>query len=416
MKHFRPYLLLLILLFPLLAGCPFEKADQRVVLWTDRPEFAAYAQAFNSAQNEYVVEVVYKDSPASALKSKKAGRWDVAIGPFLNSVSLNDTFIPLENLFADGTVDKAQFYQNALEKGIQDGHQMLLPLSFNVPAFIFQSGKIKQEYDSFALAPDSFSAICLDFNKAKSRHAKSAFSPLWNPESLFFFSILSPGLCSQFEAGTEVRQQDVEIGLDQIRQQIKDLDGGIKAEAKFREKYLYKNPLELLDSGHIFFWYGDVGSFYTLPADRRQNLDFRYYLNVDGKVSACEDMLWLGVPKKGGNTKGAVAFIQWLMNPEVQQNLILKAREMGIRSFGLAGGFSAMKTVNEDALPQIYPFINTFIPLEEYLAFPDSCPPDWYAFKNGAVIPYLVQECSAEETTRKLWEVSESWRRMNAGQ
>ena len=79
MRHFRPYLLLLILLLPLLAGCPFEKADQRVVLWTDRPEFAAYAQAFNSAQNEYVVEVVYKDSPASALKGKKVGRWDVAI-------------------------------------------------------------------------------------------------------------------------------------------------------------------------------------------------------------------------------------------------------------------------------------------------------------------------------------------------
>ena len=145
---------------------------------------------------------------------------------------------------------------------------MLLPLSFNVPAFIFQSGKIKQEYDSFALAPDSFSAICLDFNKAKSRHAKSAFSPLWNPESLFFFSILSPGLCSQFEAGNEVSQQDVESGLAQIRQQIKDLDGGIKAETKFREKYLYKNPLELLDSGHIFFWYSDVGSFYTLPPTR----------------------------------------------------------------------------------------------------------------------------------------------------
>ena len=416
MRHFRLGILLLILLIPLLTGCPFEKADQRVVLWTDRPEFAAYAQSFNSAQNEYVVEVVYKDSPASALKSKKASRWDVAIGPFLNSVSLNDTFMPLEGLFTDGTVDKTGFYQNALEKGVHDGHQMLLPLSFNVPAFIFQSGKIKQEYDSFALAPDSFSAICLDFNKAKSRHAKSAFSPLWNPESLFFFSILSPGLCSQFEVGSEVSQQDVESGLAQIRQQIKDLDGGIKAEAKFREKYLYKNPLELLDSGHIFFWYSDIGSFYTLPSDRRQNLDFRYYLNVDGKVSACEDMLWLGVPKKGGNTKGAFAFIQWLMNPDAQQNLILKARETGIRSFGLAGGFSAVRIVNSGALPQIYPFINTFIPLEEYLAFPDPCPTDWYAFKNGAVIPYLVQECSAEETARKLWEVSESWRRMNAGQ
>ena len=386
------------------------------MLWTDRPEFAAYAQAFNSAQSEYVVEVVYKGSPASALQGKKPGRWDVAIGPFLNSVSLNDTFMPLESLFSDGTVSKPRFYQNALAKGISNGHQMLLPFAFNVPAFIFQSGRIRQEFDSFALTPHNFSAICLDFNNTKSRHAKSAFSPLWNPESLFFFSILSPGLCSQFEKGSEVRQQDVENGLSYVRKLIEDLDGGIKAEAQFRDKYLYKNPLELIDSSHIFFWYSDVGSFYTLPSERRQNLDFRYCLNSDGKVASCEDMLWLGIPKKGGNTMGAVAFIKWLMNPEVQQNLILKAREMDIRSFGLAGGFSAMRTVNEDALPQLYPFITTFIPQDDYLAFPDPCPTDWYTFKRGAIIPYLVQECSAGETSRKLWEVAESWRRMNARQ
>lgn len=416
MRRFSVYILLLIFLVMLLFGCSVFKEDQRVVLWTDRPEFAAYAQAFNSAQKDYVVEVVYKKSPAEALKGKKVGRWDVAVGPFLNSVSLGDTFMPLEPLFSDGTVSKLRFYQNALEKGVRNGHQMLLPLSFNVPAFIFQSGKIKQEFDSFALSPDNFSAICNDFNQAKSRHAKSAFSPLWNPESLFFFSILSPGLCSQFEAGSEVRQQDLETGLSQIRQMIETLDGGLKAESAFREKYLYKNPLELLDSSHIFFWYSDVGRFYTMPADRRQNLDFRYCLNSDEKIAACEDMLWLGIPKKGGNTMGAVAFIKWLMNSDVQQDLILKAREMDIRSFGLAGGFSAIKTVNLEALPQIYPFITTFIPQEENLAFPGSCPTDWHAFKKGAVIPYLVQECSAEETSRKLWEVAESWRRMNAGQ
>ena len=416
MRHFRPCLLLLILILPLLAGCPFEKPDQRIVLWTDRPEFAAYAQVFNSAQNEYVVEVVYKDSPASALQGKKPGRWDVAIGPFLNSVSLNDTFMPLESLFSDGTVSKPRFYQGALEKGISNGHQILLPFAFNVPAFIFQSGKIKQELDSFALNPDNFSAICLDFNNTKSRHAKSAFSPLWNSESLFFFSILTPGLCSGFEKGSEVRQQDVEAGISYVRRLIEDLDGGIKAETRFREKYLYKNPLELLGSSHIFFWYSDVGSFYTLPAERRQNLDFRYYLNSDGRVAACEDMLWLGIPKKGGNTMGAVAFIKWLMNHDVQQDLILRAREMDIRSFGLAGGFSAVKTVNEEALPQIYPFITTFIPQDDYLAFPGSCPTDWYAFKKGVIIPYLEQECSAEETSRKLWDSAESWRRMNAGQ
>ena len=416
MRRFSAYILLLIFLVLLFAGCSVFKEDQRVVLWTDRPEFAAYAQAFNSAQSEFVVEVVYKASPASALKGKKAGRWDVAIGPFLNSVSLHDTFMPLEPLFSDGTVSKPRFYQNALEKGKKDNHQILLPVSFNLPAFIFQGGKIKSEFDSFALSAGNFEAICIDFNKAKSRHAKCAFSPLWNPESVFFFSILSPGILGQFETETEINQQHVEDGLYQVRQMMETLDGGIKSESNFREKYLYKNPLELIESGHIFFWYGDAGSFYSMPAENRRDVDFRYYLNIDGKTAVCEDMLWLGIPKKGGNTKGAVTFIQWLMNPDVQQDLILKAKEMDIRSFGLAGGFSALKTVNTEVLPQLYPFINSFIPQEDYLAFPASCPVDWYAFKSGAIIPYLMQECSTEETSRKLWEVTASWRRMNAGQ
>ena len=121
MRRFSFGIILIILSALFLTGCPFAKPDQRIVLWTDRPEFAAYAQAFNSAQKEYVVEVVYKDSPASALKGKKVGRWDVAIGPFLNSVSLNDTFMPLESLFSDGTVSKPRFYQKALEKGIAGG-------------------------------------------------------------------------------------------------------------------------------------------------------------------------------------------------------------------------------------------------------------------------------------------------------
>lgn len=407
--------LLLIVLSTLMAGCSLFKEDQRVVLWTDRPELAAYAQVFNSAQDEFTVEVVYKSSPASALGGKKTGRWDVAIGPFLNTVSLNDTFMPLDPLFSDGTVSKSSFYQNALEKGRVNGHQLLLPVSFNIPTFIFQSGKIKSEFDSVALNPESFSAICLDFNQTKSRHAKSAFSPLWNPQSLFFFSILSPGLCSQFEPGAEVRQQDVERGISQVRQMIKTLDGGADSESWFREKYLYKNYLELLESGHIFFWYGDVGSFYAMSEERRRNVDFRYHLNEEGKIPVCEDMLWLGIPKKGGNTKGAVTFIQWLMKNDVQQELILKAREMDIRSFGLAGGFAAIKTVNEEVLPQLYPFITSFLPQEAVLAFPSSCPADWYALKENVIIPYLIQECSSEETFRKLWEAAESWRRMNAG-
>ncbi len=417
MRRFPPVLFILMLLVPFLTGCPFQKADQRIVLWTDRPEFAAYAQVFNSAQDEYKVEVVYKESPAGEIRKKNSGRWDVAIGPFLNSTALpDDTFMPLGSLFSDGTVSKLRFYQNALEKGIRNGHQLLLPVSFNVPVFVFQSGKIKQEFDSFALSPNTFSAICLDFNKEKSRHAKSAFSPMWNPESLFFFSILSPGLFSQFETGSAVRQQDVEAGLYRIRQQIEVLDGGLKAESSFREKYLYKNYLELLESGHIFFWYSDVGGFYTQPSERRRNIDYRYFMNDKGSIAVCEDMLWLGIPKKGGNTRGAVAFIQWFMNSDVQEDLILGAMGMDIRSFGLAGGLSALKTVNAEALPQLYPFISSLIPQEEQLAFPDSCPVEWYKLKSGVILPYLIKESSAEETSRNLWELIESWYRMNAGQ
>lgn len=328
MKHLWAFIILLVLV---LAGCNVQVEDQKVVLWTDSSEFLAYAQVFNSSQNKYKVEVT----------NKNTGRWDVAIGPKLNRGENADLFVPLESLFSENGLDKDSFYQEALEKGVRNQHQILLPLSFDVDAFFFLNGKFNTDFTE-----DDFFKACQDFNTTKTKYRKSAFSPYWNPMSERLFA-------------------------GRLESMVKDLCGGVDKEKAFREKYFYKSYEELLKTGRILFWHSNVSSYYALPDVRRKALDFRYVRDSAGKIAVYSDILWVGIPKKSANTEGACAFIKWLMDQDVQQSLILKAKGMDIRSFGLAGGFSANKKVNTGALPKLYPFIMGHIPTEGLLKFID---------------------------------------------
>jgi len=321
----------IILTVFILAGCNLQVDDQKVVLWTGSSELLAYAQVFNSSQEKYKVEVT----------NKNTGRWDIAIGSEINRSQNIGLFSSLDNIFSDFDVDKDSFYEDVLGKGVRNQHQILLPLSFDVDAFISLSGKVKHD-----LSVEDFIKVCQDFNATKTKYIKSAFSPLWNPASEIFFE-------------------------GWVRGMINGLCGGIEKEKEFREKYHYKYYVELLETGRILFWHADVSSFYTVPELRRKGLDFRYVVDEAGRIPILRDVLWVGIPKKSANTKGAYVFIEWLMNPEVQQALILKANGMDIRTFGLAGGFSAIKKVNTTTLPKLYPFIAPHIPVEGFLKFVD---------------------------------------------
>lgn len=411
MKILKVFLVLTAILF---SSCDSFRTGQKVVLWTDRPELITYGEVYN-AEHEYKVEIVYKDSPAEELASGRAEVPDIVIAPYLNSKQIIGSFTDLGELFEDSSLERESFYQEALELGKTTDGQQAIPFSFNIPVFVFRTGEVDQNISPFALDSNSFVEVCTVFNNSRSSLRKSSFSPLWDKRNPFFFAFISDSNFYESETGTfSVDGTSLENNLQFMRGLIVRLSGNFESEKAFREKFLYMQPTDLLEKRRIFLSYSDVNSFCSIPDSKRKNLNFRYYMNEKQRISVCEDMLYAAIPSKGKNRKGAVDFLLWIMDEKVQQDMLERTKSMGIRSFGIAGGLSALKNINENTIPRMYPFMVGHVPIEEILNFPVPCPPDFDRLRDEAIIPWLYKQTGQESTTSDLQETIDNWRRMNA--
>jgi ABC-type glycerol-3-phosphate transport system substrate-binding protein len=118
----------------LLSSC--GSASRTAVLWTDRPEFAVYAEYFNSSQDQYKIEARYFESPAQKLTDTREFP-DIVAGSWLKSASTRSLFRPLDYLIKNQSLNGASFYPRLLSLGRIDDKQYLLPVSFNIPALVF---------------------------------------------------------------------------------------------------------------------------------------------------------------------------------------------------------------------------------------------------------------------------------------
>jgi len=404
---------LLLTVLVILSSCDRFQENRKIVLRTDRPELIAYAEAYN-AESEYKVEVVYSAEPAKELADGKCTA-DLVIAPYLNSKQVTDSLMPLDNLFTESVLDRDSFYLEALEQGRTEKGQVALPVSFNIPVFLFRSGEVKHSVSSFNLDSNSFAVICSEFNSSKTSYRKSSFSPLWDNRIPFFFALLSDNNFYESENGKfTVNDVQLENRLQFMRGLISRFSGDFDGERYFREKFLYMPQLELLEKRRIFFSFSDVASFSNIPESSRRNLNFRFYLNEKNRIAVCENMLYAAIPGKSGNSKGAGDFLAWMMNEKVQTEMLGNAENRKIRGFGIAGGFSSLKGVNEKSFPKLYPFMVGHIPTEEILSFPVPCPPDFDRLRDEAIIPWLYTQTGQPSTTSDLMDTVDSWRRMNA--
>ena len=114
-------------------SCGFEPAT--AVLWMDRPEFALYAEYFNSSQERYKIATRYYEFPAQRLTETTESP-DIVVGNWLKSVSTRRLFTPLNRFFARAQVAKNAFYPRLLALGNIENKQYLLPVAFNIPAIV----------------------------------------------------------------------------------------------------------------------------------------------------------------------------------------------------------------------------------------------------------------------------------------
>ncbi|MCL2481140.1 MAG: hypothetical protein FWF38_05470 [Spirochaetaceae bacterium] len=389
----------------------YGPGSYKVVLWTDNPEFISYVEMFNSKHDKLKIEPVYKKDPAKALI--KTRRYpDIVVSSYLNSPQVIDNFKKINSLFRKDKIDKNSFYKELLSKGVKGGKQLVLPVSFNMPALMFRRGDVSHNISNFVLTYENVIEISKTFNENKKKGI-SAFSPRWNSNMLYYTAVMSN---ADFRASghrsVSYNMNGIEESLKATRAFINDINGGIEKDKLFEEKHLYKPAENLINEQRIFFAYTDLRDFYATGQQKRERLNFRW-LSKDNKIPVCDDIIYAGIPKSASNKKGAEIFLIWLFDYHTQENIMEAGKSKRIRSFGISSGFSSLRTVNEQVFPKHYPLLVGHIPPHNMLVFPSSLPVEWEALKASIIKKWLYREAGNTRTTSDLEAAIRDWYKFN---
>ncbi|MDR0455455.1 MAG: hypothetical protein LBH20_02075 [Treponema sp.] len=369
-------------------SCSFG-SDKTAILWSDRPEFAFYGEYFNAEQNQYKIETHYYDFPAQKLKESGASP-DIVVGSWLKGVSVRVFFRPLDSLYKKNAFFQNDFYPRLLSLGNIEGKQYLLPVAFNAPMAIFARDKGEQLSNPFTIGFNEMKKLGKDFNaEIGGVYAKMGFSPSWDDNFLFSMAALYH---TSFREADPIAWDSpaLDRAMSFAYDWVCEANTNIQAVDDFTFKYFYNPPATLALSGRILFTCMDSDNFFTLVEDQQNKLDFRWLAEQD-VIPLTERTVYLGLAKKGKAPKAAEAFLRWFFSANTQRNLLEISRQnrMSETSFGISGGFSAMRPVTEQVFPQFYQGLLGHMPPAEFLSPAHVLPVNWMSLKERVILPYL---------------------------
>jgi ABC-type glycerol-3-phosphate transport system substrate-binding protein len=303
-----------------------------------------------------------------------------------------------------------------LAAGRIDRNQYLLPVSFNIPALIFSRDMERELSNQFTIDFDEIKDLSGKFNIINGgAYTRMGFSPLWSDGFLFTASVLSG---SSFREAAPLTWDATALNssMDFIYKWTHEINTNHQAEEDFAFKYFFEPPQKLIQSGRILFSYMESSALFTLSQDSKNTLDFRWITEQE-KIPITEDIVFLGITKKGRSKSAARAFIQWFFRTENQRLLLeyTKANRINETVFGICGGFSALSPVTEQIFPFFYPELLGRMPPPEFLMPPNMLPVNWAEIKERVILPYLHERARSEsaEETNSLERRLSDWLRMN---
>ena len=397
------------LILTIVTACSLFSNDSAAVLWTDRPEIAAYVELFNAETEGRRIEVVYTEIPWKSLENE-AEHPDLVAGTRLDSVLSIRHFATVDRLVDSGVLKPAGFYHELFEMGRKDEKTYLLPLSFSLPIVVFADEFSTAFSDDYLITADEMRRFAVEYNIVDGRPTRMGYSPRWQPEFIYGLAVL---------LGAEFNESDERLPVwnDAMVQQAllysiewtETTNGGYELEDHFVLKYMYNPLYKLLDTSRILFNFMRIEEFLALPAAIREHLDFRW-LSDGSKIAVWDDVLFVGKTRQSRKRKTADAFLAWLFDPVTQGKLLETAQFERTRSFGLAGGFSSLISINVDALPRYFPFLIGHVPDGDSLDFPNRLPEAWADLRNSVIIPWLSTASKLDATAVPLSEAIRLWR------
>jgi hypothetical protein len=359
-------------------------------LRTDIPEMAVYVASFNASQSRYKLHVRYEADLARKLAASTY-KPALAVSRYLKIPEAGKVFQSLDHLFSELLVNQSAFYPGLLEQGNLDGRQLLLPVSFNLPLIAFSLTTEPEIRDTFVLTLDDLETLGTAFNQqARGAYTRMGFAPRWSAE---FLHVALRLFGVDFRQGTPLRwnRQALQAGLDRLREFSKNTNGSVANEEDFKFKYLYLPAYRSLNEGRIRFASLDSATYFLIPEERRSGLTFRW-ISRNQSIPVAEDLVYAGICRGAAGKQVAEAFLKWFYTETTQRRLLEDARDNRAMetSFGLAGGFSAIRTVNEKLFPLFYPALLGRLPPATYLGTPSALPTIWQELKQQVVLPFLL--------------------------
>ncbi len=390
---------LLAAVFPLLLASCAGGRDDPLVIWSERAEMASCIELFNATHDIKAV-LVYKDSVARSLPPARDEQLpDLVIGSWLKTSSLKKNFSPLEKFFSQNKLSRSAFYANLLGYGSVGGTQYLIPVSFNLPAVVFDEANASFVKGSHILTLNQIWEADAEFSKAddKGVYQNMGFAPSWDQDFLYFAAKARGAAFAEGGSTFTYNREALDSTVSYLRNWTLSNHNSSSDEQDFKFRYLYRPESKWLSEGRSLFTYMNSREFYTMDDDLDSRLSFRWVSNGSG-IMIEDDMVCIGLYRKARNPNKAEIFVEWFFQEESQKAMMERYRNMALdtHEFGIAGGFSSIKSVNAVLFPVFYHELLGNMPLEDQLILPEALPSRFSIFKDKIIIPFLMENCQAD--------------------
>lgn len=399
----------------LFTGCekPVENAD-RIVIWTSCSEFAQYVELFNNTHKNSKAILVYKNNPAEMLPpAKDELKPDIIVGSWLRTDATERNFKSLDYLFDRKLLSTSMFYPQLVEAGRYKHNQVLLPVSFNLPAIIFDSANKDLIPDNYTLSLEQIRTTAAAYNLRKKTGAYSriGYTPLSNQDFLYLSTKLN-SVNFRDEKGAIVWNQDnLRKTTDYLKKWITDDNSSAQEQEDFVFKYLFMPSYRQVTSGRTLFSFTTSDQLFKEMKEQNLNIDYRWICN--GDVMPIEDSFtMMGIYKNCKNQVGASEFISWFFQAETQQELLERKNRLKLETelFGISGGFSAVRDVTEHILPIYYTQLLSNLPPSQEITVSQKLPARWETYKNLVVEPYIYDSL-IQKQTQTIADYEKEWRK-----
>ncbi|MFH2115538.1 MAG: hypothetical protein ABIJ86_13635 [Spirochaetota bacterium] len=387
-------------------------------LRTDVPEMAVYAAYFNASQSQFKIHVEYEPELAASLLGNSP-KPALVVGKFIKIPEARNAFQSLDHLFSELLLNQSSFYPGLLELGTLEGRQLLLPVSFNLPLIALSKSQETSLPDNFVLSIVDLERLGMEYNqKTKDSFTRMGFGPRWSPE--FMYAVIRlHGV--DFKPGPTLKWNylALETGIAYLRAWSERVNESILKEEEFQFKYLYLPAYRSLEEGRIAYAAMGSSDFFLIPEERRSGLAFRW-LSKDGVIPLDDEVVYAGICRGAEGKQVAEAFLKWFYTEGTQRKILEDARRFrSIEiSFGVAGGFSAIRSVNEKLFPLFYPSLLGRLPPGSYFSVPPALPSYWLDLMREVILPFLIEAMAPvaiEDPNAVLESRVQAWMRRRSG-